>query len=320
MHNELRSLLVAELVFGTLGAAASPARADEWTRKYTVSGKPEVRVETNDGHVRVEAWDRPEIEARVETIGWQIADNEVRVTARQSGDRIELEVREPRHWNWNWGGARHSIKIALKIPREAALQVNTHDGNIELSGVKGEMRLSTGDGKIEATALDGRLIASTRDGHMRVEGRFDLLELKTGDGSIEARALTGSKLLAGRNISTIRGKINGGGPLCAPATAPSVWSGCSHPRVAPGGHLYVAGDTSAESPISQPVPAQALTLPALVARRVPYEAASEVDDAASCDARRAGGAGVLMRSKHARRFLRPPPAVALIPDAVRRIG
>lgn len=207
MRNRIRSLLLAGLVFGALGATASPARADEWTRKYTLTGKPEVRVETDDGNVRVETWDRPEIEARVETVGWRIADHEVRVAARQTGDRLELEVHEPRHWNWSWGGTRHSIKIELKIPREATLQVDTHDGNIELSGVKGEMRLSTGDGKIDATALDGRLIASTGDGHMRVEGRFDLLDLKTGDGHIEARALTGSKLLAGWNIRTGDGNV-----------------------------------------------------------------------------------------------------------------
>ena len=190
-----------------LGAASAPARADEWTKNYALSGKPEVRVTTNDGNVRVRTWERQEIEARVVTAGWRIADNEVRVTARQTGDRVELEVRTPRGWNWSWGDSRHSIQIELKVPREGTLQVNTRDGNIELSGVKGEMRLSTGDGKIDASGLDGRLVASTGDGHMRIEGRFDVLELKTGDGNIEARALPGSNLQAGWNIRTGDGNV-----------------------------------------------------------------------------------------------------------------
>ena len=48
---------------------ALPAQADEWTKKYTVVGQPEVRVETNDGNVRVDTWDLREIEARVEAVG-----------------------------------------------------------------------------------------------------------------------------------------------------------------------------------------------------------------------------------------------------------
>ncbi len=205
---------------------AMPVRADEWTKKYTVTAKPDVRVETNDGNVTVDSWDRKEIDARVETMGWRIAENDVRIVERQTGDRVEFEIRVPRrHWNFDFGGRRRWLKIELKIPREADLgvktgdghvtvqplsgsvNIHTGDGHITLTSIKGEMHLSTGDGHIEARGLDGRLEASSGDGHINVEGRFDLLNLHTGDGHIDARALAGSKMASSWTIRTDDGRV-----------------------------------------------------------------------------------------------------------------
>jgi len=206
MRHRISAFMISALLLLALWGIAQPARADEWHKKYTVAGKPEVRVETNDGEVRVDAWDRNEIEAHVETVGWRIADNAVRVAEKQTGDRVELDVRIPRHWGWSMGGSR-SLKIGLKIPREATLAVRTADGHITLTGVKGEMHLSTGDGHIDAAGLDGRFVASTGDGHIRIEGRFDLLDLRTGDGNVEARALPGSKMAGGWTVRTGDGNV-----------------------------------------------------------------------------------------------------------------
>ncbi len=192
------------LILPALLLAAATARADEWNKKYTVSGRPDVRVETNDGNVRIEAWDGKEIQAHVETLGWKIGQSEVRVIESQTGDRVSLDVRVPR---LNWSLGRRSLKIELKIPHEATLDVKTGDGNIVLHGVKGELRLTTGDGNIEAGGLDGRLGASTGDGNMRVDGRFDLLDLHTGDGNIVTRAQAGSKMAGNWTLRTGDGNL-----------------------------------------------------------------------------------------------------------------
>lgn len=200
-----------------------PARADEWTKKYSVAGKPAVRVATNDGHVRIETRDGREIEARVETVGWRISNNGVRVFERQIGDSIELDVRVP-SMTWDFGVNR-SLRIELRIPREAnlsvrtgdghvsvaplagSLDIRTGDGHITLTGVKGEMRLATNDGHISASGLDGQLNASTGDGHIKVEGRFERLDLRTGDGHIHASVLAGSKMTASWMVRTGDGRV-----------------------------------------------------------------------------------------------------------------
>src|SRR5437879_12448450 len=164
MRHRISAVMISALLFLALGGVAQPARADEWPKKYAVAGKPEVRVETNDGEVRVDAWDRNESEAHVETVGWRIADSAVRVAEKQTGDRVELDVRIPRHWGWSLGGSR-SLKIGLKIPRAATLAVRTADGHITLTGLKGEMHCSPGDGHIYPAGITGRFGDSTGDGH-----------------------------------------------------------------------------------------------------------------------------------------------------------
>src|SRR5579863_8142626 len=174
-----------------LAVLSSVALADEWSKKFPVSGRPDLRVSTGDGSIRVRAWDRKEIEARVITVGWKIASDEVRVIDHQTGDRIELDVRAP---NTLLSLGRRSISVELQVPRDLLSDLRTGNGSISLDSVGGETHLSTGDGSINAEGLDGKLDARTGDGSMHVRGRFDLLQLQTGDGSIYAEVENGSKM------------------------------------------------------------------------------------------------------------------------------
>jgi hypothetical protein len=207
-----------------LVAAPRSARADVWNKTYTVSGRPAVHIETNDGAVRVSTWEGKQIQAHVETTGWRIDDAEVRIIERQSGDRIDLEARVPNSL-WSSGFASRSLRIEVRVPREADLNIHTGDGGVETDSVngtidiqtgdghvsvsraKGNIRLYTGDGQIEATGLDGQLAASTGDGRIHVDGRFDSMNLRTGDGAIDARALTGSSMSTAWSVHTGDGSV-----------------------------------------------------------------------------------------------------------------
>jgi hypothetical protein len=213
-------------VFVLLVIVARTARADEWTKTYAISGRAQVRVETNDGNVRVLTGDSKEVVVRVEASGRKIADRDVRVNVRQEGDRIEADVRMPNNWCVFCSSGGHSLKIEIRMPRQGDLTVETGDGSVEadalegkanihtgdghikLAGARGEIRLRTGDGHIEARNLDGQLEAKSGDGHIRIEGRFDGLNLNTGDGSIEARVLPGSKVSSTWTVHTGDGSVD----------------------------------------------------------------------------------------------------------------
>lgn len=198
-----RAILQLSLAAAFVNTAAL---ADEWSKRFAVSGKPDLRVDANDGSVTVRTWDRKEIEARVTTAGWKIAPAEVQIVDRQSGDRVELEVRIP-HRPFSVVFGRRSIRVELQVPRDLKSDIHTGDGSISVQDLRGQTRLSTGDGRIEADSLDGTLDANTGDGKIRVRGRFDLLTLHTGDGSIEADASSGSRMSSEWSIRTGDGHV-----------------------------------------------------------------------------------------------------------------
>jgi hypothetical protein len=206
-------------------AAAAPARADEWSKKYTLTGKPELRVDANDGSIEITSADQQTIEARVTTSGWKIGA-EVHINESQNGNRITMEVRVPRgHFHIGWRRDQQAVRIELRIPRQADLDIHTGDGHIHseavagrihfdtgdghitANGLAGEIRLHTGDGHIEVARFDGSLDADTGDGRMNVSGRFDALILKTGDGSIVAEAERGSAIKSSWSLRSGDGSI-----------------------------------------------------------------------------------------------------------------
>jgi hypothetical protein len=228
---------------GVLLACAVAARAEEVTKSFTVSGRGNVRVETNDGSVRVTAGDAKQVEFRVQYRGYELGKN-LRVDARQDGDKVQLTARVTGHWGFSWGHDSRGLHIEVRMPREADLQVETGDGSVQaesisgtvnvhtgdgsvkansLSGtidlhtsdgsinvenLKGEIRLRTGDGPIEAHELDGKVEADSGDGHIRIAGRFDALNVKTGDGSVDTRVLPGSKMVTSWTIRTGDGSVD----------------------------------------------------------------------------------------------------------------
>jgi hypothetical protein len=195
------------LVLATSVVGVLPAHADEWSKTYNLSGKPELRIETSDADIRVTTWDQNTIEAKVITAHYKIGEGGIRVEEHQNGDSVEIGVHYPHHnFSVDWGN--HRVDIIIQMPRQGRVNLRTGDGKIDIAGLKGEMDLRSGDGSENLESVDGKLHATTGDGHITAHGRFDELELKTGDGHVEVRAAGGSSLAAGWRLETGDGNVS----------------------------------------------------------------------------------------------------------------
>jgi Putative adhesin len=199
-----------KVLFITLvGAAlALPAMADEWSKTYNITGKPDLRIDTTDASIRVAVWDQNTIQAKVITTGYKIGigGNGIRIDEHQSGDVVEIDVHYPYH-GFNIGWNNRHVEIIVQMPREGRVDLHTGDGNIEIAGLKGEMDINSGDGSETLDNVDGKLHAKTSDGHIRANGRFEALDLKTGDGRVEVHANSGSSLGSGWRLETGDGSV-----------------------------------------------------------------------------------------------------------------
>jgi hypothetical protein len=183
------SLAVA---LGAAAVAAAPqAQAEDWNKSFTVNGRASVRVESNDAGVRVSTSDdTKEVQFHVTFEGYEL-DKTLRVEAHQDGDRVELSCRVPNGWHFGWGQGHKRVQIEVRMPKAADLQVSTGDGAVEASAVNGNVTISTGDGSVKAHDLNGTVDLHTGDGSITVDSSRGDIKMRTGDGSIEARGLDG---------------------------------------------------------------------------------------------------------------------------------
>lgn len=202
----MRRMMLAVFSFCVLLSPLS--RADEWSKTYSITGKPDLHVETSDANIHVDTWDQNTIEARVTTERYKIGNGGIQIIEHQSGDAVEIEVRFPHEThiiNFNWHSQR--VDVSIHMPREGRINLHTGDGNIELRQFKGQMDLDTSDGSQQIDAVDGTLHAHSGDGRIVANGRFDGLDLTTGDGRVEARALPGSVIRSGWALRTGDGSV-----------------------------------------------------------------------------------------------------------------
>ncbi len=183
------------LACATILAAATlvpGARAEEWSKSYTISGRAQVRVDTNDGAVRIATGDSKQVEFRVIYEGYELNKN-LHIDSRQDGDSVQLNARVTGHWGFSWGRGRRGPRIEVRMPKDADLQIDTGDGSVETQPLRGRVKIHTGDGSVRVQAVDGNV---------------DTLNVKTGDGSIDARVEPGSKLSGGWSIRTGDGSVD----------------------------------------------------------------------------------------------------------------
>jgi hypothetical protein len=193
-----------------------------WSKTYPVTGKPTLTLETSDAGVEF----RPcggchEIRIHVEVEGRKLSD--YRLEEGQSGDEVHFLFKELPHIGGHWH--REQTRVTVETPAQLTLQARTSDGNVTLSGLQGDLsltsgdgavvldhvsgnlRIKSGDGRVKVTGADGSIDAHTSDGNLSVDGRFDALALHTSDGMLDLNLREGTKLAGASTIQSSDGSV-----------------------------------------------------------------------------------------------------------------
>lgn len=159
------------------------------TKKFTVSGPPDVQVETFEGAIEIHSWDRNEVEIEVEKRAMeQSLVDEMKVVAEQQGNKIVLKVTGPSRYESH--GVQigvhfsPSARLRIALPRQSQVAAKSADGSITIEDVSGKITLNTNDGSVRATRVSGELTVRSGDGAIRMDQVEGKLDLETDDGSI----------------------------------------------------------------------------------------------------------------------------------------
>jgi hypothetical protein len=182
------------------------AFAEDWNKSYQVGNNPSLRVDTNDASIQVTRGASNTISAHIVAEGYSIGNSGVRVTERQDGDRVDLQVHVPNEYGFHFN-MHQSVRVEVQVPFLVALDLHSGDGHISVNGITGQARLDTGDGHISVQNFTGNLRGHTGDGHMSIDGSFSDLDLRTGDGHIELAVRPGSKMAGSWLVHTSDGRV-----------------------------------------------------------------------------------------------------------------
>src|SRR5271154_1123393 len=125
------------------------AHADDWSKTYDLTGKPDLRVQAHDANVHIDVWEQNKIEARVTTHGWHIGNGDLEIAEHQQGNAVEIELRQTHRTHFSWGTENHRTDLEIHMPRSAKTNVQTGDGEVTAKGLEGDLDFTTGDGLLD---------------------------------------------------------------------------------------------------------------------------------------------------------------------------
>ena len=222
--------VLAYLVLGACGTtllgAVIPACAATLRnvneRVFSFAPGGDVVVESTNGRIVVEAWDRPQVRVQI-TREVRAGDDELArdlmrelqadVSVHPTEIRIESVYPKQRKvkglWDWIGRGVRSTnIHYYLQVPRSTSLDLTTSNGEVRIRSIEGRVEASTTNGDGDVSHVRGTLEARTTNGAVRlvrIEGPADAA---TTNGSVSAQLMSLPSRGAMR-LETTNGNVSG---------------------------------------------------------------------------------------------------------------
>jgi len=176
------------VALAVLVLAAAPAWALDQVveKRYPVEPGASVELVNINGSVRVETWERNEVEIRaVKTAGRSQEELErVTVEIQHSPEGIAIHTRYPED-----SAVDVSVEYHLRVPRRVRLaRLETVNGDVRVERLEGSGWLRTVNGNVELFDAAGRFSARTTNGNVRLEFRRldagEPMTVETVNGSV----------------------------------------------------------------------------------------------------------------------------------------
>ncbi|HZS08688.1 MAG TPA: DUF4097 family beta strand repeat-containing protein [Blastocatellia bacterium] len=189
-RNSFRPILISAFI--TLAATAT-ALAQDFQQTYRVGAGASVGIHNVSGNVKVTGYNGDAIivagfkEGRDRDL--------VSVEDRSTAGNVSVHVRYPEHCNCD-----ASIRFEVQVPQAVKYRfdaISSVSGNVEVSGVSGELRARSVSGEVKVKSVSGSVNASSVSGDVEVEEVVGAASAKSTSGNVEAAI---SRLEGGEKI------------------------------------------------------------------------------------------------------------------------
>jgi hypothetical protein len=222
----LRLIQAAPAALLLLATVSTPSPAREQVKDVQVydTGKtPRLSVKNINGGLTIEGWDKNRLEVTVtKTAETEEMLGQIDVISRMDDDylRIEVDLEDlDRDGNRNYRGDILKVDFEIKVPRGTRIDaVEFVNGNVELSGINGDIDASTVNGRVSGEDLGGDVELATVNGELELvaSGDVDSIRMHSVNGGVTL--VLPKKFDANISAGTLHGDIRGMNGLEVDAT------------------------------------------------------------------------------------------------------
>ena len=185
--------------------AGSPAFKEDFNYSYNFAPGGRISVESFNGSIEVDAWDKNEVEIR----GTKYASSEellqaLKVDVVATDTMIQVRTIRPSGRRGSMG-ARYVIHTPKKVEVD---RLDSSNGTITITGTEGSARLKTSNGRIQVKDVRGDIEAETSNGGVDVSESGGNVVIRTSNGAVNASAVRGH-LRATTSNGSIKARLLG---------------------------------------------------------------------------------------------------------------
>jgi DUF4097 and DUF4098 domain-containing protein YvlB len=225
-------LAVATFALGRDDKREKKDRAQQVERTTSADSSVAVSVCLASGAISVRGWDRNEVRARSRDVGELEFRRRDATPESSPAKKIEVLISDRADGSvGRLGSCRAFSDIELDVPRGATVQLQTRDGNINVTDVakafvntqSGDIRLERASQSVDAGCIGGNITLKDSSGRISLHslsGSIEAIAVRPGEAadSFDASSVSGDIVLdrvghAQVNARTTSGSVSMSGPL-----------------------------------------------------------------------------------------------------------
>ena len=142
-------------------------------------------------------------------------EKDFRITFDQSGDDVSLEIKKVKR---GWG-MRRGLKVEVMVPGTFDVDLRSSGGSLDVSELRGEVRVRTSGGSLKLEQIDGSIYGRTSGGSISIGETSGDADLETSGGSIRIDRVagdvvaktSGGSITINEALGSVQAKTSGGG-------------------------------------------------------------------------------------------------------------
>lgn len=193
----MKYMILTSLLSLILSSAAyAGQRVDEILK---VSSDVTVEIEHQNGKIKIEGWDRDE----VQVVG-ELDDKAEEFIFEERRGRVLIEVKMPK--NKSWSSVRKGDDLDIKVPFSSLVRYSGINADADITNLKQGLQAETVNGKIDARDIAGRIGLESVNGDLDARDLTGNIHFETVNGRIRDRNSSGSELFFGSVNGDIESK------------------------------------------------------------------------------------------------------------------